>query len=226
MQTVSQAFGRLDGLRLIHLQCATGEDTLSWSALGLDSIGVDISEEQIFLAQRKAKEAGFKTRFLAEDIYNLPACLPNEWYGQGFDVVFTGGGALVWLPDLAEWAKIIFTLLKPGGRLILKEEHPIRSCLWVENGQIKVVDDYFRRTNPIEDKGWYHFQGGEDAQEVKYEFAWPIGDVVTALARTGLVIESLEEIPGGPEWRLQYDQGFMGRLPGQYILMARKEHEK
>ena len=33
--------------RLIHLQCATGEDTLSWAGLGVEAYGVDISDIQV-----------------------------------------------------------------------------------------------------------------------------------------------------------------------------------
>jgi SAM-dependent methyltransferase len=225
VEAVRSAFGSLAGLRLIHLQCATGEDTLSWAGLGVDACGVDISDEQIEIARQKAADSRLRALFSASDVYRLPGELPQGWLGQGFDVVYTGGGAIVWLPDLTRWANVVAALLKTAGRLVLHDEHPIGSCLSVENGQIQVVDDYFRRSNHWEVSGWYHFKGGEDAREIKYEFTWPIGDIVTAVAQAGLVIERLEEFPGGPEWRLEETQGLIGRLPGQYLLVARKQSE-
>lgn len=224
IDAVQQNFDTMVGLRLIHLQCATGEDTLSWANLGLDAIGIDISDEQITIARQKAVAAGLPVRFQAANVYELPAVLPDSWFNLGFDVVFTGGGAIVWLPDLPRWAIAIATLLKPGGVFILHEEHPVRSCLWIENEQIQIVDDYFRRARPIKDNGWFHFKGGEEAQEIKYEFTWPIGDVVTAIAQAGLIIDRLEEFPGGPEWRLEQDKGQLGHLPGQYLLVAHKQN--
>lgn len=225
-----QIFPDFHGLRVIHLQCATGEDTLSWSVLGAAAYGVDISDEQIRIAQQKAADAQLSTRFHASDLYALPASLPPDWLEGGFDLVFTGGGAIVWLPNLDRWASVVASLLRPAGRLVLVDEHPLSSCIEaarLEDGaqQLNVVDDYFRRAKPWEGPGWSHFRGGEFARENKYEFNWPLGDVVTALAGTGLVIEKLVEFPGGPEWRFgPGDQGQMGRMPGQYLLVARKEN--
>lgn len=214
-------FGKLQGLRVIHLQCATGEDTLSWAALGALASGVDISEVQIELARAKAAGAGLAVKFCAADVYDLPGALPADMRGE-YDMVFTGGGAIVYLPDLVRWAAVIFDLLRPGGRLVLLEEHPLSGCLWVENEQLKIDADYFGRSQPNAVQGWYHFKGGEDAQEIKYEFSWPLGDVVTALARAGLVIEQLEEYPGGPGWRFGSLTAQTKHLPGSYLLVARK----
>lgn len=221
VQAARQVFGNLDGLRVIHLQCSTGEDTLSWSVLGAQAVGVDIAERQIEIARQKAVQAGLSTQFAAADVYDLPEALPTE-LRIAYDIVFTGGGAIVWLPDLRQWAKIVFKLLRPGGRLLLIDEHPVGQCLWTVDGQLQVVSDYFRRSVPEQETGWAHFKGGEDAQETKYEFNWPLGDTITALAQAGLVIERLEEYPGGPEWRYAELQALSMRLPGEYLIQAKK----
>ena len=207
--------------RLIHLQCATGEDTLSWAGLGVEAYGVDISEPQVDIANQKAQEAGLAARFSAADIYTLPDVLPADWPAQ-YDLVFTGGGALVWLPDITRWAQIVAGLLKPGGRLVLEDIHPISGILWVEDGQMQLAGDYFGRGKTEAETGWSHFKGGEDAKELKYEFNWPLGDIVTALARAGLVIERLEEFPGGPAYRFKDQQGESMHLPGDFLLTAHK----
>src|SRR5215211_8508557 len=133
--------GDVHGLNLCHLQCATGEDTLSWANRGANATGIDISPKQIELAKQKAAAAGLNVRFIASDIY----AVPTQLFAERFDIVFTGGGALVWLPDLQQWAKVIAQLLKPSGRLILDEEHPIAGCMEVQNGEVKIVGDYFGR---------------------------------------------------------------------------------
>ncbi len=217
-ESVVAAAGDVTGLRLLHLQCATGEETLSWAVRGAVATGADISDEQIAIAQQKASEAGMSVAFVAADIYALPEAL--QW--GGFEIVYTGGGAIVWLPDIARWAGVVAAALRPGGRLILFEEHPVAGCLWVENGTLQVTEDYFGRNRTSPDQGWGHFQGGEDAQETKYQFSWPLGDVVTALARAGLRIESLEEFPSDADWRFGDLLGAVQRLPGQYLLVARK----
>jgi SAM-dependent methyltransferase len=116
IQAARNVFGDLAHLRVIHLQCATGEDTLSWSVLGAEAVGVDIAEQQILIARQKAVQAGLSTQFVAADVYDLPTALPDALSGP-YDLVFTGGGAIVWLPDLARWAEIVARLLRPGGWL-------------------------------------------------------------------------------------------------------------
>lgn len=210
--------GDVHRLSLCHLQCATGEDTLSWANRGAHPTGIDLSPKQIELAKQKAAAAGLPVRFIASDIYTLPAHL----FEERFDIVFTGGGAIVWLPDLHEWAKIIAGLLKPGGRLIIDEEHPLAGCMEVQDGVVRIVDDYFGR-KPEMFIGWTHFSGGEHATEKKYEFTWPLGDVVTALARAGLRIELLEERPSQAGWRFGDKLDEVARIPGEYLLVARKD---
>ena len=216
---VIQAAGEVKGRRLLHLQCSTGEDTLSWSVAGADATGVDISEEQIKLAQQKAATAGLSTRFIVADIYALPTDLKIG----SFDYVYTGGGVMVWLPDLTRWAQVVAAASKPGGIFLLFEEHPIASCLWIANGKLQVESDYFGRGDPEQSSGWWHFQGGEGARETKFEFSWPLVDIVTVLAQADLRIEHLEEFPAERGWRFRENMDEIHRLPGSFLLVACKD---
>jgi SAM-dependent methyltransferase len=213
-----QAFGDVRGKMLLHLQCATGEDTLSWSIAGAEATGVDISELQIELARQKAAQAHLSTQFIAADIY----ALPDSLRATSFDYVYTGKGVLVWLPDIVLWAQMIAEMLKPGALFQLFEEHPIANCLWQNGDQFQLESDYFGRSKPEYSHGWRHFQGGEQASEQKAEFAWPLGDIITALAQAGLRIERLEEFPAGQSWRFQENSAQLARLPGSFLLLARK----
>ena len=51
------------GKSILHLQCATGEETLSWAIAGAAATGVAISEIEIALAAEKAK---------VEEMFRLP----------------------------------------------------------------------------------------------------------------------------------------------------------
>lgn len=215
---VVDAAGDVAGQSLLHLQCSTGADTLSWAVAGARATGVDISPRQIEIARQTAAAAGLPVRFVAADVYDLPADLQDS----SFDLVFTGGGALVWLPDIERWAAIVAAALAPGGRLILHDEHPLASCLWIEEGEVVLGDDYFGRHTPYQGTGWSHFRGGETAQENKYEFIWPLGDVITALVQAGLTTERLVEYPSRAEWRYGEKLDEVARLPGEYLLVARK----
>ena len=211
------ATGDVRGLRLCHLQCGSGEETLSWANAGAEVTGVDISPKQIELANRKAEAAGISAEFLAADASRRPEALDPE----SFDIVYTGGGALVWIPDLDIWAASVRQLLKPSGRLILNEEHPQMSNIEVRDGSIKIIGDYFDRQSR-RSTGWRHFAGAESAPEAKWQFARTLGDIVTSVARASLRIESLEEFPSTAVWRFGDDLDTVRRLLGSFLLVARK----
>ena len=211
------AAGDVNGFHLCHLQCGSGEETLSWANAGAHVTGVDISPKQIELANRKAEAAGISADFLASDVSNRPEALAPE----SFDIVYTGGGALVWLPDLDSWAASVIQLLKPSGRLILNEEHPQLANIEIQDGSITIVGDYFSR-QPQRSTGWRHFADTENATESKWEFTWTLGDIVTSVARAGLRIESLEEFPSTAVWHFGDDLPTVRRLLGSFLLVARK----
>jgi SAM-dependent methyltransferase len=205
--------------QVLHFQCATGEDTLSWAVAGAHATGVDISEDQIALATQKAAAAGLAVRFLAADIY----ALPDELQHGTFDYVYTGTGALMWLPDITRWAQIVAAALRPDGRLVLWELHPLSLCLWVTDGRLELIDNYFRRDRPAYEHGWSHFAGGATACETKVQFAWPLGDIVSALAHANMRIEVLHEYPSEEAYRFGEKLDEARRIPGMYLLVARKE---
>ena len=106
--------------------------------------------------------------------------------------------------------------------MILDEEHPLAGCMEVQHGAIKIIDDYFGRKPDIH-QGWTHFSGADDAVETKYQFSWPLGDVITSLAQAGLRIELFDERPSRAEWRFGNKLDEVARLPGAYLLVARND---
>ncbi|MCY3913869.1 MAG: class I SAM-dependent methyltransferase [Chloroflexi bacterium] len=216
-----EAAGDVRGLRLCHLQCGSGEEALSWANAGAEVTGVDISPKQIELATAKAKAAGISAEFVVADVDALSeALLRREW----FDIVYTGGGALVWIPDLDRWAASVHRLLKPGGRFICREEHPVIACVEVREGSIALAEDYFER-QPQPATGWLHFPGGENATETYWGFTWTLGDIMTSLAQAGLRIERLAEFPSTAAWRFGDDLEHLQKLPGSFLLVASKPQD-
>ena len=98
--------GDINGQRGIHLQCHIGTDTISLHRLGAAMTGLDFSSESIAIARGIAADARADVTFVEADVYSVLAAVDG-----GFDFVFTGIGALGWLPDLGRWARTVAELL-------------------------------------------------------------------------------------------------------------------
>jgi SAM-dependent methyltransferase len=227
--------GDVTGKSVLHVQCHFGLDTLSWARLGAARVtGVDFSEPAIAFAKELAAETGLtgRARFVVSDVYDLPG--PLE--GETFDLVYTGRGALGWLPDLQTWARAVAGFVRPGGTFYIHEGHPMLWALDDEQGpdDLRLAYDYWGGETlsfPVE--GSYADPTAEIDAEVEHGWNHSLGEVVTLLARNGLRIELLDEkrILDWPQPFLEeqgdgtwtWPAGYRGNLPLMYSLRARKD---
>lgn len=222
--------GEVRGRHLLHLQCHMGKDTLSWARLGAEVTGIDFSEPAIAAARRLSAESGTPGRFLVAELYDAPHVLPET-----FDVVYTGVGALNWLPDIARWARVVAGFLAPGGLFYIREGHPMLWTLdWREDRALTVRYPYFETAAPVVDDDPSTYAGpGTVAHARTYEWNHGIGEVVTALLDAGLALTALREHrelswQGLPQmvqgedgmWRLPEAQRSL--VPLMYSLIARR----
>jgi SAM-dependent methyltransferase len=220
--------GSVDGLSLVHLQCHFGIDTLAWARRGARVVGLDFSEPAIHAARALAVRAGLPdAEFVVADVYDALSTLD----GRRFNVVYTGKGALNWLPDLARWADVCGRLMAPGGVLYLSEFHPVGDVFeWGD--ELSPSYSYFL-DEPLVDEssGTYADLDAETRENISVEWHHPLGDVVSALATVGLRIEFLHEYPFTlyPRWTFleRHDDGTYWfpsdkpPLPLLYSLRAR-----
>lgn len=181
--------GDVAGKNLLHLQCHIGLDSLSWARRGAQVTGLDFSAPAIDAARDIAASIGVDAEFVTADVYDAAIVLA----GRSFDIVYTGIGALYWLPDIPRWAQVAAILVKPGGFLYLVEGHPISLMLDYETGTT-VDQDYFDTSGQVYDSP--HSYTGDDAvlgHNRTVQFLHPLGEVVSALAAAGLRIEFLHE---------------------------------
>jgi SAM-dependent methyltransferase len=224
--------GDVDGLDLVHLQCHFGMDTLGWARLGARVVGVDLSEPAILAARELAARAELDAEFVVANVYDAPATLR----GRTFDRVYTGIGALCWLPDIDEWARVVARLLRPGGRLHLVEFHPVTHWCLSET-DLTVKYSYFHEgpwvwEEDADEPGDYADPDATFEHNDTVEWNHGIGAIVTALVAAGLQIESLVERPtcfmqrwpsmvehAEQDWRLPPDQP---QIPLSFSLLASK----
>lgn len=180
--------GAVAGKSLVHLQCHFGMDTLSWARSGANVTGLDFSQPAIEQARALATEIGVEAEFVVANVYDAVDALA----GRQFDIVYVGIGSLVWLPDVARWAKVAAELVRPGGILYLADGHPLSEIL--ADDALTVVNSYFGAEPQIWDEpGTYADLQAPTTQNISYEWAHPLGVVVSELVRAGLRLEFLHE---------------------------------
>ena len=116
-----ERLGDLVDLDVIHLQCHLGLDTISLSRLGARRVvGLDLSPRSLERARELARRAGARIELVESNV-----CAAREAVTGDFDLVYTTLGVLCWLPDIDLWARVVARLLSPGGRLVLRDDHPV-----------------------------------------------------------------------------------------------------
>jgi SAM-dependent methyltransferase len=224
--------GDVTGLRGVHLQCHIGTDTLSLARLGARMSGLDLSSASLTEARKLAASTGADIDYHEATVYDAVDVL-----GAGsFDLVYTGVGALCWLPDVARWARVVADLLRPGGRLFIREGHPM---LWAldETAELPTLGySYFETKEPLvfDEPGTYVDTDATFSNGLSHSWNHGLGEIITALMTAGLKLTQFVEhdsvpfegLPGhmvrddAGEWRLSANPE---RLAASYTIQAVKE---
>lgn len=223
--------GDIAGLDVVHLQCHIGTDTLSLARLGARVTGLDFSPSALAAARQLSDDCGADITYVEAEVHDAVEAL-----GAGrFDLVYTGIGALCWLPDVDAWAQVVARLLRPGGRLFIREGHPM---LWTlddprDDGLLVVRYPYFtvEGGTAFSETETYVDAPGEVTAPDMVCFNHGLGQIVTAVLRAGMRLDALEEhdtVPWNPLGEQMVDAGGgehrlrdrPERLPATYTLQA------
>lgn len=186
-----ELLGDVTNKKILHLQCHFGQDTLSLARLGADVTGVDLSDKAIERAKEFAEKLNLNATFICCDIYEA-----TKYLDEKFDIVFTSYGTIGWFPDIDKWAKVIWHFLKPNGKFIMADFHPV---VWMFDNDFKsVFYNYFNVEPIIEDEsGTYADRYSEiSAQTVTWNH--PTSETLNALIKNGLTINSFNEYDYSP----------------------------
>jgi SAM-dependent methyltransferase len=209
--------GRLDGLDVVHLQCHIGTDTVSLARLGARSVtGLDFSPSALTAARALAARAKNDVVFVESDLYGAVEALGPE----RFDVVYTGVGAICWLPDIMRWADVVAGLLRPGGRLFIREGHPV---LWSlsdprPDGLLVIEFPYFETDGTAFSEGATYAGEGTLASPDIVHFNHGLSEIFNALWAAGLVITAFDEHREVPWNALGEAMVASTTIPGEFVL--------
>ncbi|ATG55372.1 methyltransferase [Brachybacterium ginsengisoli] len=226
--------GDLEGLDVLHLQCHLGTDTVSLSRLGPRRVvGVDLSPASLRIARDLAARAGAEIDYVESNVYDA-----REAVEGSFDLVYTSIGVLCWLPDVAGWARVVASMLRPGGRFLLRDDHPMFMAIGedVSDG-LRLEQPYFERPAPMTwDEPGSYVETPEGAPEFRHgrnhQWNHSIGEILTAVLGAGMVLDSFEETPFSawtpwPELMVRESDRYRlreepDRVAMQYVLTAHR----
>lgn len=214
--------GRLDALDVVHLQCHLGTDTVSLARLGARrTVGLDFSPAALRAGRKLATSTHSAVSFVEGDLYEAVDLLGAE----DFDLVYTGIGALCWLPDIRRWAQVVAGLLRPGGRLFMREGHPVlwSMCDPRPDGLLVVEYPYFETEGlPFHEDTSYAGTGVVSSPKI-IVFNHGLGEIFTALRDAGMTITALQEHREVPWNALGDAMTSSPDFPGEYVLLTGRD---
>lgn len=231
---VREEIGDVHGLKIAHLQCHIGTDSLALARKGAEVWGLDFSPASIEAAQRLALELGIDARFVTGDAMRADEVLPPNT----FDAVIATFGVICWIPDMARWMRAATALLKPSGRLYLCDGHPLIEVFEddpANPGKLEVAHGYFdREAMELPAAQTYADDGRGEAVPATAQYQHTVGDLLNGMCAAGLCLDFFHEFPAGffrkfesmkpgaeaGAWEL--DPPLRGKLPFLFSLSATK----
>ncbi len=161
------------GKDVAQICCNNGREILSVKNLGAGRcVGFDPSGAFLAQGRRLAAAAaggggGIDCDFVEGDVYKISDAYDGAYDGA-FDIVLITIGVFGWMPELGTFFDVVARLLRPGGALLVYEEHPIMNMF--EPGAadpLKPVASYFK-AEPFEDTGAIVYDGQEAQLPLSY----------------------------------------------------------
>jgi len=216
-----QALG-VAGKDVAQLCCNNGREILSVKNLGAARCA-GFDQSGAFLAQARrlaaaAPDGGIDCAFVDGDVYQIP----TEFHGA-FDMVLITIGVFGWMPELRAFFDVIVRLVRPGGALLVYEQHPIMNMFEPGAADPMTPAHSYFKAEPFEDSGALVYDGTRGLPgEPQYWFVHTLGDILSACLERGLTIEHVREYPHNIS-SAEFDvyNGQEAQLPQCYVVVER-----
>jgi len=194
----------IEGKKIIVPQFGDGLVMLACAKKGAVVTGVDLSSEQVRLAQEAAAYCGVNVDLVEADWQNLPESIPSNH----FDLVVTECGIFIWIADLDAWMRNAHRVLKKGGKLIVSDFHHLSIIADEKDGKATFKRSYFDQSPEV--------CQSEGDTPPSVEFRWKLSDVINAAIRAGFRIECIDE------FYVEQEDKKVPLLPTDFLLVAMK----
>ncbi len=179
--------GNMRGLRVLDIGCGGGQSAVACALAGAEVVGVDLSAMQLAAAQALARQHGVAVDWRHVDGMNL-----GGMQGELFDLILT----LQVLPYMDAPAAMLHAsnrLLRPGGRLIISIDHPLRNCFY--DAEMEELSPYPVRSYDDASPLLWNFAAGIPMQMYHY----PLGKWLAWVVEAGLQVLQVVEASAPPD---------------------------
>ena len=205
-------FDTFEGIKVANICGSCGKKAIPLALLGVEVTIFDISEDNKRYALEVADAAGVNISFEVGDVLEMDFAK----YGEYFDVVFMEGGGLHYFHDINEFMKIMYSILKPGGKIICSDFHPFTKIMDALNLEQPTMS-YFSKDVFEGEMAHARFYDDEiRAQIPKCSYRkYTISEILNSLIENGFCITRFDEYPS---WEND-------RLPGEFTAVGIKENK-
>ena len=204
------------GKRVGVLGSGDNQVVFALAGLGAFVTSVDISQNQLQVAQQRSCELGLAVEFVQADVTDLSA-----FTSDSFDVIYTGGHVAVWVADLLKYYAEAVRILAPDGLLVISEYHPFRR-IWKESKTTLAVESRYLDRGPFE----YDYTDNVLSREIgslkSYEYHWTVADYLNSVISSGCRILFVDEFG---EHVSDWEGAPLDGLPEFLLIVARKAVE-
>lgn len=202
-------FDGYDGVKVANICGSCGKKAIPLAVLGASVTVFDISEDNRRYALEVAEAARVAIDYEVCDVLEID----TEKYGGRFDVVFMEGGVLHYFHDIDEFMRIMFSLLKPGGKMICSDFHPFTKIADAMNLEQPAMSYFSTRIFEGEMAHARFFDGETRKRMPKCSYRkYTVSEIINAIIQNGFTLKRFDEHPA---WENE-------SLPGEFTAVAVK----
>ena len=203
-------FDKYEGIRVANICGSCGKKAVPLAILGAEVTVFDISEDNKRYALEVAAAANVELSFEVCDVLEIDM----DRYKGYFDLVFMEGGILHYFHDIDEFMNIMYSLLKPGGKMICSDFHPfqkISDILDLEQPTMSYFStDVFE--GEMAHARFYEEEIRKEMPKCSYR-KYTVSEIINAVINCGFVLKKFDEHPA---WTNE-------KVPGEFTLIATRE---
>lgn len=204
-----QYFQAISGLSIANICGSNGRKAVPLALLGADVTVFDISEGNKKYAMELAEAAKVHINYYVTDIYDIDI----SSYKDSFDILYLEGGILHYFFDIDKFMNILYTILKPGGKMILNDSHPFRKMM-SSNPSKDNIRDYFDtgiHEADVAYKSFLNFSDNEDIPNCSLRL-YNISEIINSVIKQKFILKEFNEYPS------IYNE----KVPGEFTIYAIK----